>query len=293
MVMQPPIRIWLSLGLAGAALASYAPVGSDARPVACPADGELANLVAASDHILIARMEFPPSLLADGGMPRYLELPLSVQASIKGGQEHAASLLYFPSSTPYYPSPDALTGLIGEPALLFLTQIDDDPPQLYFAGNSSGALRPADRLTVKAVRQEVARQSGIADNWRPDPSHRYSREVSGLISQLGVVEGYRQQQVFDSLVDLGSDAVPAIVSQMDDRRPLRTQAISLENRSPDAFEATRHYGPEQVVDGLDAVLQQITGASFGTIVNGGSERERAATIAGWRVYASDQGCPAV
>jgi hypothetical protein len=77
---------------------------------------------------------------------------------------------------------------------------------------------------------------------------------------------------------------------MDDRRPLRTQAISLVNHAPNAFEATRHYGPDQVVDGLDAVLRQITGQSFGSIENGGSSRERDAAVAGWRIYAADLPC---
>jgi hypothetical protein len=71
---------------------------------------------------------------------------------------------------------------------------------------------------------------------------------------------------------------------------LRTQAISLVNHTPNAFEAMRHYGPEQVVDGLDAVLNQITGESFGSIANGGSDRQRAASVAGWRIYAADLPC---
>ena len=85
--------------------------------------------------------------------------------------------------------------------------------------------------------------------------------------------------------------MPAIIAQMDDRRPLRTHAISLVNHASGAFERTRQYGPEQVLDGLDAVLTQITSASFGDIVSGGLDRQRDATIAGWRVYAADIACP--
>ena len=116
------------------------------------------------------------------------------------------------------------------------------------------------------------------------------REGARAHRQSRSVDGDQQQHVFDQLEALGYVAVPAIIAQMDDRRHLRTQAISLVNHAPDAFEGMRHYGPEQVGDGLDAVLNQITGESFGSIVNGGSSRQRDAVVAGWRVYAADLAC---
>jgi hypothetical protein len=70
---------------------------------------------------------------------------------------------------------------------------------------------------------------------------------------------------------------------MDDRRALPIQHITLEN-GPGAFEATRHYGPQKVVDALDAILGQLSGQTFGNIVNGGSDSERQAAIDGWRIY---------
>ena len=281
------------MAIASAVLGSCSAAELNARQVACPADSGLAKLVAASDHILVGRMELPSSLLASAtksAAPQYLSLPLYVQYTIKGGKGDVASLLYFPSNDPHQPSIEAVSDLTGKPAVLFLIQIDEDPLEFYFAGDSPDALRSVDEMRIEAVRDEVARQTHIADSWRTDTSLPYFEKVSDLISRLGQVDGTEQQQVFDALVNLGPGAVPAIVSLMDDRRPLRTRSISLENRSPDAFEATRHYGPVQVVDGLDAVLQQITGASFGTIVNGGSERERDAAVAGWKVYTSDRRC---
>jgi hypothetical protein len=76
---------------------------------------------------------------------------------------------------------------------------------------------------------------------------------------------------------------------MDDRRPLAVRRITLANHDPDAFEGLRHYGPELVVDALDAILNQNTGFG-GFVVNGGSERERQAAVAAWRVYAADLRC---
>lgn len=265
----------------------------DARSADCPADVDLAKLFAASDHILIARMDFQPTLLveeANSASPQYVELPLLVESRIKGGNDDQVSLRYFPSDTPYKPTMELMAVLAGRPAILFLTQVDEGPVGLYFAGYSPEALRASDADTINAIRNEVTRQSNIANGWQSDSSLPQFEEVADLISQLGVVSGVEQQQVFDSLINLGVDAVPAIVMQMDDRRPLQTRSISLKN-SPDAFEATRHYGPNQVLDGLDAVLKQITGFG-GSIVHGGSERAREAAVAGWRVHASDMGCVA-
>jgi hypothetical protein len=49
---------------------------------------------------------------------------------------------------------------------------------------------------------------------------------------------------------------------MDDRRSLPDPRISLKNKSPQAFEGLRHYGPQEVVDALAAILNQITGQKF-------------------------------
>ena len=53
---------------------------------------------------------------------------------------------------------------------------------------------------------------------------------------------------------LGKGAVPAIIAQMDDRLSLAFREIALQNHIPDAGESLRRYGPELVVDALDAIL---------------------------------------
>ena len=71
---------------------------------------------------------------------------------------------------------------------------------------------------------------------------------------------------------------------MDDRRRLPDPRISLRNKSPQAFEGLRHYGPEKVVDALAAILNQITGQHFGFIYNGATDAERTQTVRRWRDY---------
>jgi hypothetical protein len=222
--------------------------------------------------------------------PAYLDIPVQIEGVVKGGDVGSATLRFYPKDASYKPSNAAVLDLVGAPAILFLTRVEDGPVGLYFAGNSPDALQPATDKIVGAVRAEASRQAQITASRHGNTTLPRFAEVRALVRRLGRVSGGEQQRVFDRLEGLGDEAVPAIIAQMDDRRPLRTHAISLVNRSPDAFEGMRHYGPEQVVDGLDAVLNQITGASFGSMVNGGSGRQRDATIAGWRVYATDLAC---
>lgn len=275
---------------------SVAPVTFAAAPAAsvqCPADAKLAALLAASDLVLLGEMDVPKQRLADEARkpsPEYLDIPLQVESAVKGGSVGSVTVRFYPQDAAYKPSNEAVLRLAGEPAMLFLMRVDEGPVGLYFAGYTPDALKRATDLTVAAARAEAARQARIVASWRADTTLPRFAEVRALIARLGRVSGDQQQRVFDRLEALGEAAVPAIVAQMDDRRALRTQAISLVNHAPDAFEAMRHYGPEQVVDGLDAVLNQITGESFGSIVNGGSDRQRAATVAGWRIYAADLPC---
>ena len=107
-------------------------------------------------------------------------------------------------------------------------------------------------------------------------------KVARLIEQA--LDADTQAQAFVELEALECEAVPAIIRRLDDRRPLPLHQISLENKSPDAFEGLRHYGPEQVVDALAAILNQVTGQSFGFIYNGGSDDERSSTVKGWKEY---------
>lgn len=229
---------------------------------------------------------------AQKAVPDYLEIPTNVDEALKGGRTDPPTVRFHPLEASYRPSNGAVLRLAGAPAVLFLTRVDEGPVGLYFAGYSPESLKAATESTVDAVRAEIARQQDILRSWRPDTTAPLFSEVHDLIASLARVDGEDQQRVFDRLEALGNEAVPAIIAQMDDRRALQTPAMSLANPSPDAFEGVRHHSPKQVVDGLDAVLNQITGQSFGSIVNGGSDLERSATVAGWRIYAADLGCGA-
>jgi hypothetical protein len=101
-----------------------------------------------------------------------------------------------------------------------------------------------------------------------------------------MVKGSTEQRAFAEIEALGCPAIPEIIERMDDRRNLPEQHISLRNKSPDAWESMRHYGVEQVVDSLDAILNQLTGQSFGYIDihkdEATKDAERAKVVRGWR-----------
>lgn len=109
---------------------------------------------------------------------------------------------------------------------------------------------------------------------------KVDQQVAMLIGKM--LSKRTEERAFADLEALGCTAVPAIVKRMDDRRRLPIPAISLENKSRDAFEGLRHYGPEKVVDALAAILHQLTGQDFGFIYNGATEEERTRAVNGWR-----------
>jgi hypothetical protein len=108
------------------------------------------------------------------------------------------------------------------------------------------------------------------------------KRVSALIEKT--TERDTEQKAFADLEALGCAAVPAIIERMDDRRNVPERRLSLRNKSPQAFEGIRHYGPEKVVDGLAAILNQLTGQDFGFIFNGATDQERSKTVEGWRGF---------
>ena len=98
---------------------------------------------------------------------------------------------------------------------------------------------------------------------RCDASQDAATDQRVAVLIVRMLKANTEQKAFSDLEALGCVAVPAIIRRMDDRRRLPDPRISLRNKSPDAFEGIRHYGPTQVVDALAAILNQLTGQAFG------------------------------
>src|SRR5262249_52475565 len=111
-------------------------------------------------------------------------------------------------------------------------------------------------LVVLASSRSSAQVSKAQQNAKVD------QQVASLIEKM--VHKRTEHKAFADLEALGCPAVPFIIQRMDDRRKLTDPTISLEN-PPNAFEGLRHYNPEEVVDALAAILNQLTGQNFGFI----------------------------
>lgn len=263
-----------------------------AKPVHCPANIQLANLVSESDLILVGSPSVPVELLRSAMLrdsPDYVNVPLLEPTFLKG-TENLANLhvRVYPKRTTYAPSPEDILRQMDKPTLFFLTRTDEGPVGLYLF-HSLDAVQDASASRLEDVRGELDRQRSVLRGSNIDRSLPHFNEVRQLLSELSRASAQRQEGIFRQLEALGRNGVPAIVAQMDDHRPLPYPRISLVNHDPNAFEGLRHYGPKLVVDALDAILNQITGFG-GSIVNGGSERERRNAVEAWRVHAADLKC---
>jgi hypothetical protein len=116
-------------------------------------------------------------------------------------------------------------------------------------------------------------------------SDLYNDKVTSFINEaISSTSQEEQQKAFDSIINLGCDAVPAIAASLGDSRRLPINYLRLTNDWPYAFEAFRQYGPETVTDALAAILNQLTGRDFGFIYNGAADAEREKAIKGWHSF---------
>lgn len=265
--------------------------GDRSAPADCPASLSLARLAAQSDLILIATPEVPSAQLqtefAKQEDRHPVDAPLRNATVLKGDQQRDLMLRIDAEEVDYLPSPRTLMSHTGLPSLFFLSRSDEQGGRLFFT--SRDALQEPAPEQVAAVRSEVERQRRILAGWTVDRTLPHFARVRRLIAQLPRASEDGQRRIFRELEALGDSAAPAIIAQMDTRTPLRFNEMTLVNLSPDAFEGLRHYGPELIVDALDAILNQLTGYS-GDIFNGGSERERRGAVEMWRIYAYDRRC---
>ncbi len=175
--------------------------------------------------------------------------------------------------------------------LLFLIDLREDKynQAFFLTGHPPQFITSTPKL-VEEVKKEVLIQTEAITRFGTDAEafNKYSHrtEVGRLVEEM--LDPSKATQAYARLEELGAKAVPAMITHMGDRRELAVKHLQLENKSKDAWEAYRHYGPQVVVDALAAILNQITGESFGNIHNGGTEAERTKEHHGWLVWLSKQ-----
>jgi len=277
----------LTLALtAGAAHAgcTYPPTGPD-----------LMRTVAQSDVVAEGSIALTPEQLsALRGKTDWVDLPFAVTRTLKGPAADTVMIRFYPA-TEYAPALPDLELAAGHRVVVYLHRLEQaGPPGLYFAAGE-GSLRPASESLM--ANAEIGRQDAILKAWALDTALPHYAEVKALLDKLAAIPptdagaAGKQAQVLAVLQALGPDAVPALVAQMDDRRPLAAQSVTVDSPTPENHYAVRTYTPKTIVDALDAELNQITG-EFGTIYNGGSDAERDSAVRAWRVFAHDLTCGA-
>jgi len=245
---------------------------------------DLARRAAASSLVVVGELRGDAEELKarETGPPDYVELGVAVDRTLAGDRfESVVFRVFAGPPAPDRHSAEYLRTQLGERRILFLVQAES---RLYLTGAGSGdALPPATEESVERIARVLRLQEELAA--RPLPvASPIARQVDGLVSGL-TADPDRQRENLAMLERLGLDAVPAIVARLDDRRPLPERSVSFANRSSGAFEGVRHYSPEQVVDALAALLNQLTGESFGLSYNRATDAERSHAVRAWRAYA--------
>ena len=220
----------------------------------------------------------------------YITFDFSIDSVLKGDipskEINVTEYIYSKKEKPDFSKDTNLFLLNGKKSILFLVKSSADTSTFFITGHIiNKALLPRTEEIRKSIISEMKLQEELTDSnkfFTICPNDKNSARVKELIADMH--NGTKANDAYIELEKMGFNAVPGMICQMDDRRELAQKHISLENNYPDAWEAYRHYSPKVVVDVLEAILNQITGQSFGFIENGGTEEERANTVRGWRTY---------
>ena len=223
------------------------------------------------------------SAKAEGGAN--VDVEISNDLLLKG--EHSFPTVSFQVYVrPVTSMADELQARNGKKVIAFLAP-SDLGPTLFLASKMDDALISATSEMKEAVSEIVEQHQALLND--STTVCEFDIEVDLKVREL--IECMTQDSVsqfasLQKLESLGTAAVPSLIRYMDDRRPLAESHIALCNYSPDAFELFRQYGPQAVVDALAAILNQLTGDSFGFIYNRRTEEARDQAVRGWRIYAA-------
>lgn len=269
-------------------------IGAGAVGNEIPKHDVLWEMVASSHLILTGTMSVPvETLRAEQNSEKgtYVHIPIAVEERLKGDYtDQTINVQYFTKShINKGMSPDDLIALNGKQVLLFLILIRGDDPlikEYYFSGMTNKSCLECTPELIGEVHKEIQRQDTILKDyphWMARENSSMKRTVKKQIAKV-LKNPAQGSDVTNQLIALGLEALPSLVRQMEDFRPLQIKDLMLPNRSSNAFEAFAHYKPKAVVDLVSTIATAITGKGFGHLYNGGSDRERWAAINAWRIY---------
>ncbi len=249
------------------------------------------RLVAKSYLIVEGTMEVPVAAILkaeQSGEHEYVEVPVAVKTALKGELESPGFKFRYYTDTEQYGgvSRQKIISLNGQPVVVLLQNVRE---KYYLAVYAAAAMQSASADLADRIHQEVSAQEKLvqaSDSYASGNVLPKESEVQSLVELMvdrrtdpGTAQG-----VYEAVIALGQEAVPAIIKYMDDRRKLNIPKISLVPWWPDAHEGLVHYGPETVTDVMSVALMVLTNQDLTAIYNGGTELERAQAVRIWKIY---------
>ena len=158
-----------------------------------------------------------------------------------------------------------------------------DTNKYAFTGSNAKSILLETEENKAKIISEIAKQKDIIENKQYSSVCKIAQhftEVKAIIEDMLVDS--TAKRAYESLEKLGKSSAAAMICLMDDRRELAVPLITLEY--PPASKNVKQYTPKQVVDVLATFLRQFAGNDFGYIYNGASEKQRANTVNGWRIF---------
>jgi len=218
----------------------------------------------------------------------YVAIKVAVSKTLKGKLESQDFNFRYYTDTEQYGgvSRQNIIPLNGKSVIVFLQNVRE---KYYLAAYQPETLQSASATLADRVQKEAAilekliqaSDSHAAGNVLPKES-----EVQSLVELMvdKRTDPGTAQAVYEAVIALGKEAVPAIIKYMDDRRKLNIPKITLAPWWPDAHEGLVHYGPETVTDVMSVALMALTNEDLTAIYNGGTELERAQAVRIWKIY---------
>ena len=158
-----------------------------------------------------------------------------------------------------------------------------DTNKYAFTGSNAKSILLETEENKAKIISEIAKQKDIIENKQYSSVCKIAQhftEVKAIIEDMLIDS--TAKRAYESLEKLGKSSAAAMICLMDDRRELAVPLITLEY--PPASKNVKQYTPKQVVDVLATFLRQFAGNDFGYIYNGASEKQRANTVNGWRIF---------
>lgn len=247
------------------------------------------RLVASSHLIAEGKITVPVDLIRSAGKTGdhvYLPVAVAVHNIYKGSLANNDLTFRYYTATEQYSglTREQLVALHEREAILFL---QSSGKNYYLAAYSPQTVQAASEDLTSKVRLELELQEQLirdSDLYFATHDLPLESQVALLVKMMvdRATQPGEAQAIYNTLIGLGVEAMPAIIKHMDDARRLAIRKITLEPMA--GGEGLIHYGPDVVTDVMSIVLTRITGQDLTQIYNGGTTRQRQAAVRIWKVY---------